>query len=93
MMPPLTPAGPPFGLDPLSILMQEVISARAAMAVARRAPLGALNPVDLIRTRLLHALEAYTAALNARHLPVPHAIRDELRIQRLTLGKAAGSAG
>ena len=80
---------PAFGINPLGALIQEVIDARAAMAVARRAPLGASNPVDLTRTRLLHALEAYAAELDARRLPVPHAIRDDLRIQRLALGKAA----
>jgi hypothetical protein len=92
-MPPPAAAQPASGLDPLSALIQEVISARAAMTVARRAPLGASNVVDVTRTRLLHALEAYAAALDARHLPVPYAIRDDLRIQRLTRGRAAGAPG
>jgi hypothetical protein len=86
-MPPPTTENPAFRLDPLSALIQEVISARAAMTAARRAPLGASNIVEVTRTRLLLALEAYTAELDARHLPVPYAIRDDLRIQRLTLGK------
>jgi hypothetical protein len=86
-MPPPTAEPPAFRLDPLSALIQEVISARAAMTAARRAPLGASNMVEVTRTRLLLALEAYTAELDARHLPVPYAIRDDLRIQRLTLGK------
>ena len=90
-MPPPNAAHPAFGLDPLSSLIQEVISARAAMTAARRAPLGSSNVVKQTRTRLLDALEAYTAELDARHLPVPYAIRDDLRIQRLALGKAAGS--
>ncbi len=91
-MPPYTTADPAFGLDPLSALIQEVISARAAMTVARRAPLGASNVVEATRTRLLHALEAYTAALDERHLPVPYAIRDDLRIQRRAR-RAAGASG
>jgi len=92
-MPPPTAAQPAFGLDPLGALIQEVISARAAMTVARRAPLGASNVVEATRTRLLHALEAYTAALDERHLPVPYAIRDDLRIQRRARGRAAGASG
>jgi len=70
-------------------LFQEITAARAAIVVARRAPLGTPSVVEGIRTRLLHALEAYTAALVARHLPVPYGIRDDLRIQRRTLGLVA----
>jgi hypothetical protein len=89
-MPGNTAERPPFGRDPLLALMQEVLSARAAMTVARRAPLGAANMIDATRIRLLHALEAYTAELDARHLPVPYAIRDDLRIQRRAPGSAGG---
>jgi hypothetical protein len=91
-VPPST-AAPASRPDPLCALIQEVISARAAMTVARRAPLGASNMVHVTRTRLLHALEAYTAELDARHLPVPYAIRDDLRIQRRNLGTAGGPPG
>jgi hypothetical protein len=91
-MPPSAAAHPASGLDPLSALIQELISARAAMTVARRAPLGASNVVEATRTRLLHALEAYTAALDERHLPVPYAIRDDLRIQRRAHGRAGDAA-
>ena len=90
IMPPSNGAHPASGLDPLTALIQEVISARAAMTAARRVPLGSSNVVKQTRTRLLDALEAYTAELDARHLPVPYAIRDDLRIQRLALGKVAG---
>ncbi len=82
-----------LGCDPLVPLFHEVDSARAEITLARRAPLGTSNVVDLARTRLLHALEAFTAELEARNLPVPYAIRDDLRIQRRTLGKAAGYKG
>jgi hypothetical protein len=91
-MPPPPAADPSFGYDPLAALFQEVVSARAAMTVARRAPLGTSSVVDVTRTRLLVALEAYAAELNARHLPVPYGIRDDLRIQRRTLGKVSGSS-
>ena len=62
---------------------------RAAMTVARRAPLGRSRLIDAPRARLLLALEAYTAELNARNLPVPYAIRDDLRIQRRILGRVS----
>ncbi len=86
-MPPPNAAHQSVGSDPLLALFQEVISAREAMVVARRAPLGTPGVVEGTRTRLLRALEAYAAELDARHLPVPYGIRDDLRIQRRTLGK------
>jgi hypothetical protein len=92
-MAPHKAADPTFGFDLLRELFQEVISARAAMTVARRAPLGRSRLVDAPRTRLLLALEAYTAELDARHLPVPYGIRDDVRIQRRILGRVAGASG
>jgi hypothetical protein len=80
---------PSYGFDHLMGLFQEVITARAAMTVARRAPLGRSRLIDAPRARLLLALEAYTAELNARNLPVPYAIRDDLRIQRRILGRVS----
>jgi hypothetical protein len=88
-MPPPSAAHPSVGSDPLLALFGEVTNARAAMVVARRAPLGTPSAVEGTRTRLLRALEAYAAALDARHLPVPYGIRDDLRIQRRTLGRGA----
>ena len=82
-----------FGFDHLMGLFQEVISARAAMTVARRAPLGRSRLVDAPRARLLLALEAYSAELNARNLPVPYGIRDDLRIQRRILGRVSDASG
>jgi hypothetical protein len=79
--------------DHLLELFQEVIAARAALTVARRAPLGRSRLVDAPRARLLGALEAYTAELNSRNLPVPYSIRDDLRIQRRILGRTAGASG
>jgi hypothetical protein len=87
-MPPLSAAHPLGGSDPLLLLFGEVTNARAAMVVARRSPLGTPSAVEGTRTRLLLALEAYAAALDARHLPVPYGIRDDLRIQRRTLGRS-----
>ena len=90
-MPPRTVAHPSVGSDLLLALFQEVTSARAAMVVARRAPLGPPSVVERTRTRLLLALEVYTAELTARHLPVPYGIRDDLRIQRRTVGGVAAT--
>ena len=90
-MPPPTVAQLSVGPDALLALFQKVTSARAAMVVARSAPLGTPSVVERTRTRLLHALEAYTAELDARHLPVPYGIRDDLRILRRTLGGIAGT--
>ncbi len=84
---------PSIGYDHLLSLFHEVTNARAAMTVARRAPLGRSRLVDAPRARLLLALEAYTAELNARHLPVPYGIRDDLRIQRRILGRASDASG
>jgi len=84
---------PSLGFDRLLELFQEVNSARAAMTVARRAPLGRSRLVDAPRTRLLLALEAYVAELNLRNLPVPYGIRDDLRIQRRILGRVSDAPG
>ncbi|HEY8821579.1 MAG TPA: hypothetical protein VIM49_06485 [Dermatophilaceae bacterium] len=86
-MPPPSAVHPSVGSDPLLALFQEVTSAREAMVVARRAPLGTPGLIEGTRTRLLRALEAYAAELDARHLPVPYGIHDDIRIQRRTLGK------
>jgi hypothetical protein len=90
---PTTQSDPALGFDHLMGLFQEVTNARAAMTVARRAPLGRSRLVDAPRARLLLALEAYTAELNARNLPVPYGIRDDLRIQRRILGRVADAPG
>ena len=90
---PAAGSDPGAGFDHLLALFQEVTSARAAMTVARRAPLGRSRLVDAPRARLLMALEAYTTELSARHLPVPYGIRDDLRIQRRILGRVSDTSG
>ena len=86
-------AVPALDSDQLALLFHEVVGARAAMTVARRAPLGRSRLTDAPRTRLLFALEAYAAELEALHVPVPYAIRDDLRIQRRILGRVSGVSG
>lgn len=69
----------------LNYLLQRVQSARADIEVLRsQARSLASNPEQL---RLLESLECYVAALQARHLPVPPAIRDELQLQRCLVSR------
>lgn len=78
-----TPTQPAFLPDSHAsvVLRQAVLSARAAVAVQRRLPRGAAEVAA--RADLLRALEAYVDSLLRRRLPVPYAMRDELRLQRL----------
>lgn len=65
----------------LSHLLAEVSSARMADRLARGAP----RRPDSSRSdsgRLAASLAAYVKALEAYRLPVPRAIRDELRLRR-----------
>jgi len=67
--------------DDLSHLYAEIMSARAADRLAR----GAQRRDDSFRTdsgRLAASLLAYAKALERYRLPVPRAIRDELRLRR-----------
>jgi hypothetical protein len=72
----------PSTVDALSVLLNDVVRARATLAQQRRMPQNKLEPSGMARAAMLSALEAYTAALDARRLPVPYALRDELRIQQ-----------
>ena len=64
----------------LTFLLAELLSARAALAQELSQPRNG-SPVDG-RVTLLACLEAYTAALTARQLPIPPRLRDDLRLQR-----------
>ena len=67
----------------LALLMGELQKARAAWAAERgEARHGGSPSESPARARLLAALEAYAAALDSRHLPLPPSIRDELRLRR-----------
>ena len=66
---------------PLAVLLRDVVDAREDLAHERRgkgAPAGRVEA----QARVLSALEAYTAALELQRLPVPYALRDELRIHQ-----------
>lgn len=67
---------------PLTVLFNDIVDARAHLAQARQqrgAPTGSCSEA---RAQMLGALKAYTAALEGHRLPVPYALRDELRIQQ-----------
>lgn len=72
----------PAAANALAALLGDVVRARALLAQQRRMPQSKLEPGGMARAEMLSALEAYTAALDARRLPVPYALRDELRIQQ-----------
>jgi hypothetical protein len=63
-------------------LWEAVLSARAVWAHERLLPQRGSEPNA--RLALLDALEAYVKSLDERGRPVPYALRDELRLQRLT---------
>jgi hypothetical protein len=67
-------------------LWHAVLSARAAWARERHLPQRGL--AANARVALLDALESYVKSLDGRGHPVPYALRDELRLLRLT---SAGS--
>jgi len=63
-------------------LWDAVLSARAVWAHERHLAQRGSEPNA--RLALLDALEAYVKSLDERGHPVPYALRDELRLQRLT---------
>ena len=69
------------GVTPAS-LWDAVLTARAALVHERNLH---QRPGELTaRAVLLRALEAYVRSLEERSHPIPYALRDELRLQRLT---------
>lgn len=69
------------GSGGLSELATDVRRAREAVLARRVAP---VVWEDLVRAQraLLRAMEAYVVELGVRRLPVPHRLRDDLRLQR-----------
>lgn len=70
------------GQNLISETFNRVQDARAFLAAALRAPQGARNASSTCRAHLLAALEDFVVELELRRLPVPPAIRDDLRLQR-----------
>ena len=79
---PLDRSPSPTPCAPASGLWEAVLSARAVWAHERHLPGRGSEPNA--RLALLDALEAYVKSLDERGHPVPYALRDELRLQRLT---------
>jgi len=63
------------------VLGLHVQDARAVVRQRRHPPVVPANLAEA-RRALIAALEEYTGALEQRHLPVPHALRTELRMHR-----------
>lgn len=62
----------------LEELLEEVVEARADFFAARR--LDNEEIVEEAHNRFVRALRTYTAELERRGLPIPYALRDDLRI-------------
>ncbi len=67
--------------EPL-VLWGRVLDAREVVTRERLVPLG--RSLAMARGDLLLALDAYVSSLVRRGRPIPYALRDELRLQRLT---------
>ena len=70
--------------QPLGVLSRSVRDARAAVHQHRHEQVSA--ELANARRELVQALEAYTSALEDRHLPVPYALRAELRLHSQLFG-------
>lgn len=84
-LPPEPSRGEPTGSAATSepaALWREVLAARRAVTRQRHLPVR--GSFAAARGELLSALEAYVASLAAQGRPIPYALRDELRLNRLT---------
>jgi hypothetical protein len=75
----------------LPALLEDVRKARNVLQQARLKVAQAQGGSASMHTRvaqqhLVNALKSYEQALTARRLPVPHALRDEMRLYRRVLG-------
>jgi hypothetical protein len=68
--------------DEFVSLWDRVIEARTVVDSQRRLP--ARNSSWSAQADLLYALEAYADCLTKHGRPIPYALRDELRLRRLT---------
>jgi hypothetical protein len=69
---------------PLDVLSRSVRNARAAVHHHRHAQVS--GELANARRELVQALQEYTSALEDRHLPVPYALRAELRLHSRLFG-------
>jgi hypothetical protein len=78
---PGSPTADPGSFPSPARLWNAVLSARDALAHERHQYRRPSEPTA--RVALLEALEAYVRSLDERGHPVPYALRDDLRLQRL----------
>jgi hypothetical protein len=81
-MPKQDRTSPPQQHDDCRALWQEVVRARSECDSQRLLP--RCSTSWIAQDALLDALEAYAASLTNRRRPIPYALRDELRLRRLT---------
>lgn len=72
---------PPCPSVPLGALGKRLRDARAAVDEHRAGHAGSVEAL-CARRSMLEALEDYIGALEARRLPVPYVLRDELRLHQ-----------
>ena len=66
-------------------LLGDVMLARTALTAVRRQHAPTHLELDSARHRLVQALRAYSLGLDAKGMPMPYRLRDELRMhERLT---------
>lgn len=75
------PIAPVPGQRSLTLLLDDLASARLEVGRLRHAPDERLRLVAA-RSALLSAMESYEAALTERGLPIPWKLRDDLRLHR-----------
>jgi len=80
-MPTPTQPAAPSRTDEPAMLWNEVVKARRVVDAQRHLP---IRSSSTARAQLLAALEAYVASRTKYGRPIPHTLRDELRLRRLT---------
>jgi hypothetical protein len=80
--------GPVPDADP-GVLWERVVECRAALRRERSQPANS-SAHSAARDRFLRALEAYASCLAEHRRPIPYALRDELRLLRLTSSAERG---
>jgi hypothetical protein len=70
---------------PLGVLAERLREARARVGEHRTGAAGSSEALDA-RHSVLAALDDFITALEARGIPVPYLLRDELRLHRVLFG-------
>jgi hypothetical protein len=67
-------------IDSLNDLLTDVVLARTDLQRRRRIRMATRHDLGTAQHRLVDALRAYDAALDAKGAPMPYRLRDELRL-------------